>query len=226
MIFGILALTGFSLARTEAPLFALPFLLLVISTGRISYRMRLMTLLPYLCCLIFWYLYLYWRMGEGTYILNPERTLLVVGSLIALGLLVLLSEVKWIKCYLLPYLPKMMLGSLALLLVLMVIQKPDHFRSSIYASIFNMLETGEWGLTWLAFSFLFFVSLTGSRVPGEEILSYGVPAFFALLLAIVYFRVPYKSGWGDSANRMFTHILPINVLYVVMKASQFKSGKG
>jgi hypothetical protein len=217
---GVLALLGFSLARTEAPLFALLFLILVISAGRVSFRIRFKTILPYLSSLIFWYLYLYWRMGEGTYILNPERTLLVIGSLVALALLVLLSEVKVIMRYLLPHLPRIMLGVLVLLLIFMVIQKPDHFRISIYASIFNILETGEWGLTWLVFTFLFFVSLTGPRVPGEELFFYGILAFFAILLAIVYFRVPYHASWGDSANRMFTHILPIVVLYVLMKATQ------
>ena len=220
MIFGILALAGFSLARTEAPLFALLFLVLVISAGRVSYRIRLRTILPYLGCLVFWYLYLYWRMEEGTYILNPERTLLVIGSLAALAVLVLLSEVKAIKRYLLPHLPRIMLAALALLLALMVFQKPDHFRISIYSNIFNMLETGEWGLTWLVFAFLFFVSLTGPRLPGEDLLLYGIASFFATLLAIVYFRVPYHTSWGDSANRMFTHILPIVVLYVLMKATQ------
>lgn len=225
MIIGTLALTGFSLARTEAPLFALLFLTLVISAGRISYKTRLRTILPYLSGLIFWYLYLYLRMGEGTYILNPERTLLVIGSLIALALLVLVSEVKWIKEFLLPHLPKIMLGILALLLVVMVLQKPDHFRISIYSNIFNMLETGEWGLTWLVFIFLFFVSLTGPRVPGEELLFYGILSFFAALLAIVYFRVPYHTSWGDSANRMFTHILPIVVLYVLMKTGAGLSEK-
>lgn len=220
LIVGILAITGFSLARTEAPLFALLFLTLVISTGGVSFQAKLKTILPYLCFMIFWYLYLYWMMGEGTYILNPDRTLLVVSSLFALGLLVFLSEVRWIKKFLLPYLPQVMLGILGLLLVVMFVQKSDHFISSIYSSIFNMLETGEWGLTWLMFSFLLLVSFLGPQVLKEELFSYGIVSFFALLLAIVYFRVPYKSGWGDSANRMFTHILPIVVLYVLMKAAK------
>ena len=219
LVVGILALMGFSLARTEAPLFALLFLVLVISADRVSYQIRLKTILPYLSSLVFWYLYLYWRMGEGTYILNPERTLLVIGSLAALALLVLLSAVKAIKRYLLPHLPRIMLGLLVLLLIFMIIQKTDHFRISIYGSIYNLLETGEWGLTWLVFSFLFVVSLTGPRMPGEELLLYGIASFFATLLAIVYFRVPYHTSWGDSANRMFTHILPIVILYVLMKAA-------
>jgi len=68
------------------------------------------------------------------------------------------------------------------------------------------------------------VSQAGPRFPQEDLFLYGVILFFALLLAIVYFRVPYHTGWGDSANRMFTHILPIVILYVQMKAAQGLSG--
>ena len=219
MTLGMLGLLGFSLARTEAPVFALPFLVLVISSGKIPYRIRLRTMLPYSFSLVAWYLYLLARMGEGTYILNRERTLVIIVSLIALALLVILSELKSIKRYLLPHLPKIMLGVLVLALLLMVIHKPEHYRISVYALILNMLESGEWGMTWLVYWFLFVVSQAGPRFPQEDLFLYGVILFFALLLAIVYFRVPYRVGWGDSANRIWTHILPITILYVLMKTT-------
>jgi len=69
------------------------------------------------------------------------------------------------------------------------------------------------------------VSQAGPRFPQEDLFLYGVILFFALLLAIVYFRVPYHTGWGDSANRMVTHILPLGTLFILMKFSQNPSDK-
>lgn len=220
MTFGILGLLGFSLARNEAPIFALIFLVLAISADRIPYRIRLRSILTYLALLVLWYLYLLWRMGGGTKILNPEKTLVIVGVLVAFALLVIFSESKWVKRFVLPHLPKIMLGSLALILVLMVSQKQDHMVGSLYVSILNMLQFGRWGVTWLVFSLLFLVSIPGPRVPREELFLYGISSFFGLLMLIVYFRNPYRIGWYDSANRMLTHILPIIVLYILMKAAQ------
>jgi hypothetical protein len=102
----------------------------------------------------------------------------------------------------------------------MVLQKPEHMRKSVYSIVVNMLETREWGITWLVFLFLLGLSFIGPRLPFDELFFYGIPAFFSVLTALVYFRNPYHTGWGDSANRMFTHILPIVVLYVLMKAAQ------
>lgn len=226
MGFGMLALLGFSLARNEAPLFAVVFLILVISVDKIPYRVRLKSILPYLILMISWYSYLLIRMGEGTKILNPERTLIIIGSLFALGLLVLLSEQKWLKAKLFPYLAKIMVGALVLILLLMFLTKPVHMMDSAYFIILNLSAYGWWGVTWLVFSLVFLISIIGPRVPGEELFFYGIVSFFCLLLAIAYFRNPYRLGWGDSANRMFTHILPVIVLYGLMKAGKSISGQG
>ena len=80
-------------------------------------------------------------MGEGTLILNPERTLVIISSLISFGILVVLSELRWIKRFLLPILPKIMLGLLLLILVFMVVQKPEHMMKSLTVLIKNMIET-------------------------------------------------------------------------------------
>ena len=220
LIVGILGLLGFSLARNEAPVFALIFLLLLISANQIPYRKRLITFLPYLAILIVWYLLLLNGIGDGTKILNPERTLVIIGCLIAFCLLVLISEHKWIKDFVLPHLPKVMLGGLVIVLLFMVYQRPEHMKISFGAIISNMFLSGEWGLTWLIISFLLLISVAGPRVPWEELFFFGISSFFSTLLALSYFRPPYRSIWVDSANRMLTHILPIVVLYISMKAAQ------
>jgi hypothetical protein len=224
VMLGVLALLGFSLARNEAPIFALIFLVPVISAGQIPYRIRLRSILPYLVTLILWYSYLLARMGAGTKILDPEKTLVIIGALAAFGILVIFSEHQWIKRFLLPHLPRIMLGALLLLLVLMAIQKPEHMKFSVYAFIKNFLGYGWWGITWIIFSFLLVFSLAAPRIPREEIFFYGITSFVSTLLALSYFRNPYRLGWGDSANRMFTHVLPILILYVLMKTAQGLAG--
>ena len=84
----------------------------------------------------------------------------------------------------------------------------------------NFFRFGRWGITWFVFSLFLILSVTGPRVAEEEIFLYGISGFFLLLVAIVYFRNPYRIGWYDSANRMSTHVLPIVILYVLMKASE------
>jgi hypothetical protein len=224
MVLGTLGMLGFSLTRTEAPIFALIFLLLLLSTDRIPYRTYLRTIMPYLSYITLWYVYLLTQMGMGTKILDPEKTLVIIGALIACGILFLLSELTWVKRFLLPYLPQIMLASLLVLLVLMAIQKPEHMKGSLYVILLNTLRYGRWGLTWLVFSQLLLVSILGPRLPWEKLFFYGIASFFILLLAIVYFRNPYRIGWYDSANRMLTHILPIVILYVLLKAAQGLSG--
>jgi len=226
MIFALLGLMGFSLARTEAPIFALIFLVIVISFDQFSYRIRLISILPYLFILILWYLYLFRGMGEGTLILNPERTLVIISSLVSFGILVVLSELRWIKRFLLPILPKIMLGLLLLILVFMVFQKPEHMMDSLTAIIKNMIESGRWGITWIIISLLLVFSLAQPRVPKEELFFYGISSFFSLLLVISYFHGPFRLGWGDSANRMLTHILPIIILYVLMTTVKGLSRNG
>jgi len=119
-----------------------------------------------------------------------------------------------------------MLGLLLLVLVFMVFQKPEHMMDSITAIIKNMIESGRWGITWIIFILLLVFSLTQPRVPKEELFFYFISSFFSLLLAISYFRAPFRLGWGDSANRMLTHILPIIILYVLMKTTKGLSKNG
>lgn len=226
MIVGMLALMGFSLARLESPIFALPFLVVLISQGKIPYRIRLVSILPYLISLIIWYFYLLRGVGDVDLTLDQTRTLTVIGALAACIFLLIFSEVNWIKRWALPHLPKIMLGVLVLVVVFMVIQKPEHMYTSMKVTLKNVLESGRWGITWVVFALLFFFSLFGSGFLKEGFFFYGISSFLLLLLAISYFRVPYRVGWGDSANRMLIHILPIISLYMLMRISQSLSGRG
>ena len=226
MVVGVLALLGFSLARVEAPAFALIFLILMISVGQIPYRIRLISILPFLTILFLWYVYLLLGMGDPTRILNLKRSLAIIGSLVASGVLVVFSEHKLIKRFVLPHLPKIMLGFFVLALIYVAYQKPEYMKISVWSSIKNLFEEGGWGIVWIIFPFLIVISMAGPKIVQGELFFYGISSFLFLLLELSYFRNPYRVGWGDSANRMLTHILPIIILYVLMKFAGGLTGKG
>jgi len=225
LIFAMLALTGFSISRTEAPLFALIFLTLLISSEQIPYRVRLTAILPYLIFLVFWYLSLLRVMGSGTDILDPTKTLAVIGLLIAFGVLVGLSYYRWVERYLLPALPKIMLGVFLVGLAFLFTLKPTDMQTNLTAILKNMFDSGRWGVTWHILLGLLVFGLIQPRFNHERLFSYGIPLFFALLLALGFMRLPYRLGWGDSANRIITHIMPIILLYTVIKYSHVIHGK-
>jgi hypothetical protein len=225
LIFAMLALLGFSISRTEAPLFALIFLSLLISSGQIPYRIRLTATLPYLIILVLWYLSLLRVMGGGTDILDPTKALAIVGLLIAFGVLVGLSYYRWVEFYLLPALPMIMLGVFLVGLVLLFILKPMDMQTNLTAILMNMFDSGRWGITWHILLGLLVLGTIQPRFNNEKLFFYGIPLFFALLLALGFMRLPYRLGWGDSANRIITHIMPIILLYTVIKYSQGNHGE-
>lgn len=220
LIFGVLALTGFSLLRTEAPLFALIFLALLISTGQLSYRQRLAVVLPYVTGLLLWYFWLLFSIGEGTDILDPNRTIAIIAIMAVFGLSVGLSYFQWINRAFQLYVPWLMIGGLLSVLTFMVLQKPTHMFTSMENIGQNMIFYGWWGATWLIVIILFMIAFLQPSFPYERLFSFGIPAFFMLLLALGFMRIPFKLGWGDSANRIITHILPIIFFYFSLKYGQ------
>ena len=90
-------------------------------------------------------------------------------------------------------------------------------------SFSNLMINGTqwWGMIWI-FTLVSVILLRGApHLYFARILSSGVVSFFLLTILISYARVPYRLGWGDSANRMFTHILPIALFYVTLRIDAF-----
>ncbi|MCP4374518.1 MAG: hypothetical protein GY797_41410 [Deltaproteobacteria bacterium] len=217
LIFAMLALTCFSLLRTETLLFALIFLSLVIATGQLSYRVRLYIVMPYVGILLIWYVKLLLAIGPGTDILDPKRTLAIIAILIGFGVGVGLSRLRWVENYILPILPMLMIGGLLCALVFVFVQKPTHMHTSLGNIWQNMIFYGWWGATWLIVFILLLFAFLQPKIPYEHLFSYGIAAFFMLLLALSFMRSPYRLVWWDSANRIITHIIPIVFFYLLLK---------
>jgi len=215
-VFAVLALTAFSFLRTEALLFALIFLGLLVGTGKLAYRTRLYIVLPFLSVLLLWYLKLLLTIGEGSMILGPGRIVVVLVILVCAMTGVGLSRFHTVERFL-PVLPALILGSLLGILGLMFIQEPVHMYTSLVSVWQNLFFYGWWGATWLIISVLFLFALLQPSFQYERLFSFGIPTFFMLLLTLSFMRFPFHLGWGDSANRMMTHILPIIFFYFLLK---------
>jgi hypothetical protein len=218
LIFTMAALTGFSLSRLESPLFALAFLALLINTGQLSYRLRLCLNLPYLIFMVLWYLKL--MLFTQTYydiILNPRNVVAMMALLIAFGVVVGASRFRWVEHLVLPRLHLAMIGALLLILGFFFVQQPEQMLKCVISPLKNAYYYGNWGPIWIVFLILLVFSATQPRIPYEKLFTFFIIAFSLLLLSLGGMRPPYRLGYGDSGNRMLTHILPIICFYVLLK---------
>jgi hypothetical protein len=216
----MLALTGFTLARTEAPVFAVIILILVLGTGRLSYRERLTFFLPYLSIFVLRYLHMVFTVGAGSIILNSARILILLGLLIVFTLLVLGSGIEFIETKLLPRLHIVMPAVFGAALVAVIAVRPDLMLVSIRSFSLNLLFlTSFWGVIWYFFFIQIVLSGYQPSFEYERLFTVFIPCFFMVLLTMAYFRTPYGYYWHDSSNRIAAHIAPIILLYLAMKYS-------
>jgi hypothetical protein len=217
----MLSLTGFALARTEAPVFAIILLSLVLNSGRLSYRERLTYFLPFLVVFILRYLHMVMTAGSGSIILSNSRILGVFGLLIAFTLLVLVSDIEFVEAKILPRLHIVMIAALGAALLAAIASQPNLMLLSICNFLLNLFFLiGFWGVIW--YFYLVHLALARNQPPfeHERLFSIFIPCFFLLLLALVYFRLPanpFGYYWHDTSNRISTHIVPIILLYLAMK---------
>ncbi|MBN1120107.1 MAG: hypothetical protein JXJ17_03440 [Anaerolineae bacterium] len=216
----MLALTGFTLARTEAPVFALIMMTLVLSVGKLSYRERLIFFLPYLSIFILRYLYMVLTAGTGSIILNSPRMLGVLGLLIVFTLLVLGSGIKFVETKILPRLHIVMITVLGAALATVIAVRPGPMLEAIRSFFLNLLFLiSFWGVIWYFFLVQMILSGYQPSFEYERLFTVYILGFLLVLLAMAYFRVPYGYYWHDSSNRISTHIAPIILLYLAMKYS-------
>ncbi|MCE5206692.1 MAG: hypothetical protein LLG42_00080, partial [Chloroflexi bacterium] len=223
LIFGMLGLLGFSLTRIEAPLFAICFLAIVVSTQQVPKKHQLTAFIPFLSLIILWYFRIYLTLDTGGRFLKPDNTLFTIGILFAFGLYIYLSsKIVWIEEKITSKLHRVMILALLLALVFFIIQKPDHVFTNISTIIENFYVNGLWGSTSILLTFLLvFLPLPNSKHVEDRIFSTGITVFLILMVLIGGLRNPYRVSWSDSANRMMVHIIPSACLYLIVRYRNF-----
>jgi hypothetical protein len=140
----------------------------------------------------------------------------VLAGILGVGLIVLFSEKNWGKPVLTQYLSKYFPMLLIIPVLLVFLLNPATTLANILTIMKNMFITGHWwSMWWFVWIFFIITTIFAPRIPQERNYLYTIAAFFVMLIFLGYFRKPYRLNWADSGNRMFVHILPIVLMYLV-----------
>lgn len=213
---------GFALTRTESVLFVGLFVFIAITYKRFSVGVWWRAMLPYVVMLLLWHLWLLVIVQPDAIILTTERVLILIAVIVAtyllpFGLLLGLNDGS------LRRFQQVILWAMLLVWIALTIVAPYHMLWSTFNSVRNLILSGLnwWGVIWIAV-FLSLWSLRHIRdIPYHRILTYSIIGFFLLTWLLGFPRTPYRNGWGDSSNRMFTHVLPIILFYLSLKIDKW-----
>lgn len=209
------AVVGLILLRLEGPIVVTLALVPIILSRNLPFLMRGAVTATYSVVVLVTF---------GTFVTLSGRGHLddrsIVGAMAtAVFLSVLLVLGRWFpNPQVIRRLPWLVLAGLILITGAMSYRRPEHMQVSALALMENVTSAGQWGVTWIGLSVLVLLALLVLRSPFPAFWVVPVIGFAPLLFVLVYFRGPYRVGWGDSANRMLTHVLLVAVLYVVLAA--------
>jgi hypothetical protein len=94
---------------------------------------------------------------------------------------------------------------------------PVGYSATILSTSSNMTISVPWGIFWVVTLTLVFSPLAISRDEIGARTKYLIVAYIALTLALGGLRTPYRLGWGDSANRMMIHIVPLVTFFLIQQ---------
>ncbi len=212
-----LFLIMFGMLRTENVIVASLVIVLAVVSNRLSYRERLLTFLPYLGVQILWNLFILRIKPEAfSNLMTTDQLLVVTIALILLVVFLMVSDNKWLKEKLFPKMPAIFVSGILLTILLVVILR----RQAIFIFILNNLTTlfltGQWLTTfWVVITFLVLVR-PKTKLDFDSIFKLTIIGFFAMIVMMGALKGSH-AGWWDSANRMYIHILPVMVFYLILR---------
>lgn len=227
-IFLILMIINIALLRLEGSLFFLIPVVIFLSREEIPSKEKMLFAMTGIGIPILWFLRLSFSLSDFI-----PRRMKVAYSLQILSLLLLtyifillyvLISQKGILSRLNPYLPLLFLLSLSFAWTYMILTRGLEIKGAVLmiikrygVLIINVLKDGKWGITWIALFVLFVLALFLKRIKYESVFIYYIFSFFLLYNVINIYRYGWRSGWGDSGNRILLHIIFIVAFYVFMK---------
>ena len=115
-------------------------------------------------------------------------------------------------------LPGLALASSVGLLAVFAVAEPSVLLDSLDATIDNLVfGSGAWGFTWPAVILGVIVALLVGGVERSMVWSSAIVGFAVMFWLLPYLRdAAYRTGTGDSGNRMLVHILLATIVYVVL----------
>ncbi len=214
---GMAAFFGFILLRTESPLYFALFAAPLLWTENLSRRSRIACVVTVSVLSISWYLRLTALIGGGTDILSPTKAYGLMGIVAVFAAASMVPDRPIVRRCMagLPWL--MMFGATALV-VAVTLKRPEHMARCMETMGQNIFCDGRWGASWAILLVLIAIAFGLPRFHRQDWWTVGAGVYLAVVYALGVFREqPYRIGWGDSANRLFTAVVPILVGYVTLR---------
>lgn len=220
LVFAILALLGFSLARTETVLFSLAALIITFSVLKISYKERLLLSLPFLLVMSAWFLFLAVKNNGQVAILRSDRLLLVIGLMLFFGGLFIFMRYTWFMKFLQKNITILVMVGLVGTLLGLGFLRAGNLEDSIKSLAANLFFQGRWGITWYLLFGLFIHTSLLPKLDHESFFKLSILVYLGFILVLGCMRTTaYHITYSDSGNRMMLHILPVFLFYIILKYS-------
>jgi hypothetical protein len=219
---GTLFLCCFSILRLETAFLALLVWLVVLSSPKVRLSSLSWCYGGYTIVVAAWFLKA--MSVGGWHFVKYGSPRLVIGIMLALSLVwlgIALRSRRLARLWSMEWslrLPAIALYGLAVATVLFTALRPEHAATTAKHLLVNTFAgSGRWGVTWIAISAL---ALLASWLPPwrcHKLLVTTIAGSLLLIYIGAFFRAPYRIGWGDSANRMLLHVLPLTCFYLVTR---------
>ncbi|MBG0787587.1 MAG: hypothetical protein H0S79_21065, partial [Anaerolineaceae bacterium] len=205
LLLSLIALISFGLLRIENVIVALTVILFTLATGKLTRKQSAKTFLPYLLIQGIWLLAVYF-MDIESYLdsLSKEQILLMAGASLAMMIVVLLSQWRFLKTILAlagKIVPYLFMAGWAFL----GLQDPAALVKNIRSVATNLFISGNWGIFWWVICALALISLLRSQFPQKKMMVRIIVSFLMIVQILGFFRAAYHARWYDSANRMMIH---------------------
>lgn len=216
LIPAFIALTAFMFLRIESPLFASLFLICLVGVKGQRSKLLSRLLLSHFVITVSWFGFLSIYAPSGILSFIPAVTM--ISGLAAVNLYYFFFAGRMFP-FVNKEMPVIIMSVMLILLLGCYALKTAHIHTSYNKMLANM-RLDWWGWIWIfVLSFGPLLACLKRRLPYEQYLSMMLPLFVFSLIVVSFFRAtPYRLGWGDSGNRMLTHILPVAMFYISIKS--------
>lgn len=246
LIIGTISLIAFSFTRMEGLLCAIAIFCIFLSMSGVSLKDQRKMSLLFLLGITPWSAYLISVLGiakEGK-VGSGMQHAAIWGLAAASTLCFQVNRWKaWqrVLCHFYKFVP----AAVWLILILFTRLKSEHMLFNIHVSLLSLFndtrgmwynpmnidadQHGGWGNTWF-FILGATILILALRPPSKQtrfIDAFGLSGLTAtgLIIAIIYFALPYYAGLTDSANRIFFHFTPLLLIWAVIQLGVIFTGK-
>lgn len=213
--------TSFGLARMENGLI-LSIVLSILFFKSNQFDSKVRGIISYsILLLMAWYGYVFLAsIRYHDVILDPLFTVVILVSLIALFVLMKIGMKLPCKVRSI-FSQKIIIAMCAFVLAILFIIAPSHGWLSIKSMAINLfLFAGNWGVFWWLVAIAIVTHefrnsnfVEGARAELGLVFLIGV-VVISVIIALSFFRVPYRVGYGDSGNRLMVMAFPFFVIYL------------